>query len=177
MRSKKSVLKKIRQISLTELALLEMSNDPKIKTKMRGSDAVTITSKEVYIWAALMAHVAEQAPQTDVIELVGAALESSSKRIRDYYRKFPYQADSIGLPVQHSDFGLVSLESAIQKFGLKTSVQDVVESARKSYQTLMEKELIEDPLHILVDGVDDAGGCCQRDSLGKRKKGKSSRRR
>ena len=83
---------------------------------MRGSDAVTITSKEVYIWAALMAHLAGQAPQTDVIELVGAALEPSSKRIRDYYRKFPYQADSIGLPVQHSDFGLVSLESAIQKF-------------------------------------------------------------
>lgn len=153
MRAKKSVLKNLRQITLAELAILEMTNDPKVKTSRRGGEAITITSKEAYIWAALMAHVAELAPQTDAIEFVSAALKPSARRIKHYYGKFPYNADSIGLPSEHSDFGLVSLESAIKKFGLKTSLREVVESARKSYSTLMKKRLIEDPLEILIGGT------------------------
>jgi hypothetical protein len=153
MRAKKSVLKKLRQITVVELAILEMSNDPKVKSTTRKTKTATVTSKEAYIWAALMAHVAEKAPLIGANEVIRAALGPSTLRIKDYYRNFPFQADEIGLPTQNSELTPVSLESAIKTLGLKISAQEVLESARNSYQSPMKKGLIEDPVEILVGGA------------------------
>ena len=54
MRAKKSVLRKLRQISPAEFAVLEMTNDPKAKSKVSHTESETVTSKEAYVWAALM---------------------------------------------------------------------------------------------------------------------------
>ena len=153
MRAKKSVLKRLRQISVAELAVLEMSNDPKVKTKTRGTRTVTVTSKEAYIWAALMAHVAEKAPHIGASEVMRAALGPSPRRIKDYYRKFSLQADEIGLPTQNPESTPNSLASAIKTLGLKITAHEVVASAKNSYESLMRKGLIEDPVEILVGGI------------------------
>jgi hypothetical protein len=70
MRAKKSVLKKLRQISPAEFAVLEMTNNPQVKSKFGRTETVTVTSKEAYVWAALMAHVAENEPA------IGAPMKS-----------------------------------------------------------------------------------------------------
>ena len=90
MRAKKSVLRKLRQISPAEFAVLEMTNDPKAKSKVSHTESETVTSKEAYVWAALMAHVAQNEPGIGADEIVRAALGRSRRQIKDYYRNFPY---------------------------------------------------------------------------------------
>lgn len=90
MRAKKSVLRKLRQISPAEFAVLEMTNDPKAKSKVSRTESETVTSKEAYVWAALMAHVAQNEPGIGADEIVRAALGRSRRQIKDYYRNFPY---------------------------------------------------------------------------------------
>jgi hypothetical protein len=149
MRAKKSVLKKLRQISLAELAVLEMTNDPKVKSKARGK-TVTVTSKEAYVWAALMAHVAEKAPQIGADEVVRAALAAPPHAIKNYYRAFPLGAIEMVAPTANWGMTPDVLGLTIKKLGLQTTTKDVVHSASSSYYSLTKKGLIEDPVEILV---------------------------
>lgn len=82
MRAKKSVLKKLRQISPAEFAVLEMTNNPQVKSKFGRTETVTVTSKEAYVWAALMAHVAENEPAIGANEIIRAALGDRRARSR-----------------------------------------------------------------------------------------------
>jgi hypothetical protein len=152
MKAKKAVLRKLTRMSLAEMAVLELSNDPKNKTDpARGG--VTVTTKEAYVWGALLAHVAENHPEIAAADVIRAAIGKNRKQIKRYYADFP--------PLGHekvnvsSDFPAVpdALGLAISNLKLNTNFDKLAASAEASYKSLLRKGLIEDPLEILAGGI------------------------
>jgi hypothetical protein len=150
MRAKKSVLRKLRQISLAEFAVLEMTNDPKAKSKVNRTEPVTVTSKEAYVWAALMAHVAENEPGIGATEIIRAALGRSPRPIKNHYRNFPYYVYGTETQTVSPQIAPDLLGSVVKTLGLKVTVPQLVQSASNSYRSLTKKGLIEDPVEILL---------------------------
>jgi hypothetical protein len=87
MKAKKSDIRALRRISNTELAVLEMTND---KKEMEQSASLMVTSKEAYVWAAFMAHVAEKHPQITAEQLIAAATSGPDVRssLKFFYTGF-----------------------------------------------------------------------------------------
>jgi hypothetical protein len=158
MRAKKSVLKEFRQITLNELALLEMTNDPKIKAGSGRVPSVMLTTKEAYLWAALMAHIAAHERNIRPKDLVRAATGVQiRKRIKQFYRYFPITAYKEGPvkegPVYNPQTMADPLQAVIRELKLDVSPDNLVRSANDAYEALMRKGLIEDPIEMLVGGV------------------------
>jgi hypothetical protein len=150
MKAKKAVLRKLARMTLADMAVLELSNDPKGKVDS-ASGAVTVTTKEAYVWGALLAHVAEYHPDIDVTDIVRAAI-GKNPEIKAFYEEFPrtgYEKESNKSPMLPPDaFG-----QAVSKLKLSTTADKLVASAESSYKSLLRKGLIEDPLEILAGGV------------------------
>ncbi len=152
MRAKKSVLKKFRQIDLTELAILEMTNDPKIKTDSDRTPSIMATTKEAYIWAALIAHLAKHKPEVRPEDLIQAATGLPvRKRIKQFYRYFPIVAYEAA-PILNVETMPDPLQAVIHEFQLNTTPMDLIRSASQAYESLTQKGLIEDPIEILAGG-------------------------
>jgi hypothetical protein len=153
MRTKKSVLKEFRQISLNELALLEMTNDPKTKVGPTRVPSVMLTTKEAYIWATLIAHIAEREPAIRPKDLVRAATGVQiRKRIKQFYRYFPIAGYEGGL-IPNVEIVPDPLQAVISQLHLNVNQNNLVHSAGQAYETLIRKGLIEDPIEMLVGGV------------------------
>jgi len=145
MRAKKSVVRKLRETTLPELAVLEMTNDPKGKSK---SGSVMVTTKEAYVWAVLMAHISEKHPEITAQQLIHVATNNPNIRgsIKFFYSAFP------------ADFGernatsLVpdSIASSIRSLHLDINPAELFKNAARTYGTLVRRRWIEDPVEILI---------------------------
>ena len=152
MKAKKAVLRKLTRMSLAEMAVLELSNDRKNKPDpARG--VVTVTTKEAYVWGALLAHVAENHPDLAVADVVRAATARHRKQIQRYYADFP----PLGYEKVNatSDYPPIpdALGQAISNLRLTTSLEKLKAAAEASYKSLLRKGLIEDPIEILAGGI------------------------
>ena len=149
MRAKKSVLRQLRKLSLPEIAVLELTNDPKVKSK---SSSVMVTAKDVYVWAALMAHVAEKHPEITPEQLLHAATAAPAirKTIKRFYKGLPVTApNSTESYVDPPD----GVSSAIATLRLTIKFDELAQSAKTAYTALARKGWIEDPVEILAAGV------------------------
>lgn len=148
MKAKKSDIRALRRISNTELAVLEMTND---KKEMEESASLMVTSKEAYVWAALMAHVAEKHPEIAAEQLIAAATGGPDLRssFKLFYSGFqvgwtdkevtaPYPPDLIG--------------NAIRSLHLGIKPSELAKNANQTYTRLVKRGWIEDPIEILVHG-------------------------
>jgi hypothetical protein len=143
MRAKKSVLKNLRQVSLTEFA------------ESRRVPSVMVTTKEAYTWAALMAHIADKHPEIRPEDLVGAATSGTTIRrnIKYFYKEFPLVGYERGQPMLNRQVTPDPLEAVIGALHMDITPSDLIDSARNAYASLTKKGLIEDPIEILVGGV------------------------
>ena len=146
MKAKKSDIRALRRISNTELAVLEMTND---KKEMEQSASLMVTSKEAYVWAVLMAHIAEKHPEITAEQLIAAATGGPELRasLKFFYSGFqvgwtdkqvtaPYPPDLIG--------------NAIRSLHLDIKPSELAQNAKQTYTTLVKRGWIEDPIEILV---------------------------
>src|SRR5690349_11259364 len=80
----------LKQPNLTEIALLEMTNNPNSKAKRRKSKPVVLTTKQSYFWAAFLAFVAENHPDISPKQIIQtvATRVLSPEIIRTTYRDF-----------------------------------------------------------------------------------------
>jgi hypothetical protein len=149
MRAKKSVIRKLRRTSLTELAVLEMTNDGKDPTK---SGSGMVTSKEAYVWAALMAHVVENRPEVTPEQLILAATSEPNIRrnLKFFYNQFPM---GFGDHETAAIFPPDVIGTAIRSLHLEVKPLELTQSARVAYSTLVKRGWIEDPVEILVAGA------------------------
>lgn len=148
MRVKKADVRALRRTSLTEIAVLEMTNDGK---DVRKSQSAMVTSKESYVWAALMAHIAEKRPEVTPEQFVAAMIgPQNSQGLKTYYQNFPLFGTE-GQPPYESTPDVVG--NAIQSLGLKADSSGMVQSASTAYGSLVKRGWIEDPVEILVGGA------------------------
>lgn len=148
MRVKKADVRALRRTSLTEIAVLEMTNDGK---DVRKSQSAMVTSKESYVWAALMAHIAEKRPEVTPEQFVAAMIgPQNSQGLKTYYQNFPLSGTE-GQPPYESTPDVVG--STIRSLGLKADSSGMVESASTAYKSLVKRGWIEDPVEILVGGA------------------------
>jgi hypothetical protein len=97
-----------------------------------------------------MAHVAENEPAIGANEIIRAALGGQARQIKNYYRNFPYEVFETGTPTLNQEIAPDLLGSVIKTLGLKITIPQLVQSARKSYQSLTRRGLIEDPVEIWI---------------------------
>ncbi len=152
MRAKKAVMRKLTRMSLADMAVLELSNDPKGKVDS-ANWAVTVTTKEAYVWGTLLAHVAEYHPHIDVADVVRAAVGKNPK-IKEFYQEFPRTEYEKETKASHGSLPYPdALGQAVLNLRLNTTTDQLVAAAESSYKSLLRKGLIEDPLEILAGGV------------------------
>lgn len=149
MRVKKADVRALRRTSLTEIAVLEMTNDGK---DVRKSPWAMVTSKESYVWAALMAHIAENRPEVTPEQFTAAIIGPKiSHSLKIHYENFPI----IGGEGTSSYQTLPDVVgSTIQALGLSNiNNNNMVQNASIAYRALVKRGWIEDPVEILVGGV------------------------
>jgi hypothetical protein len=149
MRAKKSVMRELRRTSIAELAVLEMTNDKKDAAK---SGSIMVTSKEAYVWATLMAHIAEKRPDITPEQLLLAATSDPKIRrdLKFYYNKFPmaWGEDDTAAVVPPDVIG-----AAIRSLRLDVKYRELSEGASIAYSRLVKRGWIEDPVEIFLAGA------------------------
>lgn len=146
MKAKKSDIRALRRISNTELAVLEMTND---KKEMEKSASLMVTSKEAYVWAALMAHVAEKHPEITAEQLIAAATSGPEMRSS---LKFFYSGFQVGWTDTQviAPFPPDLIGNAIRSLHLDTKPDELAQNARQTYITLVKRGWIKDPVELLI---------------------------
>lgn len=117
-------------LSLTEWAVLEMTNDPVMhvsRIARRRRSPQILTTKEAYIWAVLMAEAAES--------------ESVSPQ------------EMSGLITAGRDFEPERLLQALHTRFANLTQQELRDRANSAYHSLLERGLIEDPPVVFIGGI------------------------
>lgn len=148
MRASKSIFRKLREITLREFAVLEMTNDPKAKD---DSGIVILTEKEAYIWAVLLAHIAEKHPEITPEQIIRAATLGPNIRgsIKSFYKEFPSGQGETKTQVIRPD----PVNSAIGSLNLDVSQSNLDRDAKLAYKNLVRRGWIEDPLELAAGGL------------------------
>jgi hypothetical protein len=135
-------------LSLTEMAALELTNDPYVSVRRgRPTRRAILTSKSAYSWAALLAFVAKS-PQVAPEQLevaVGAFLQR-------WLEFEEYEADSQP-PFLARDIG--DLHGVLQELAIADDEElagSFAEEGRLAYQSLIKRKLIEDPATVAIAG-------------------------
>jgi hypothetical protein len=123
-------------LSLTEWAILELTNEPKLHVSRRArrlSQPQLLTTKEAYVWAAMIAYAAE----TDAL---------SAEQVENLIRSGKAVDPNDFLQVLHQ--GSQSAESRAELTPASLS-----ETVSRAYHALVDRGLIEDPPIALVGGI------------------------
>ncbi|HKV77401.1 MAG TPA: hypothetical protein VJP02_04640 [Candidatus Sulfotelmatobacter sp.] len=137
------------QPNLTEIAVLQMTNNPDSKAKPKKSQPVVLTTKQSYLWAAFLAFVAEKYPgiSPEQIALTVATRGLSPEFIRRAYRDFDMEHET------ETVSALKILQATMAALKIESSPRLFAEHAKSAYDSLVRKGLIEDPLEIMVGGI------------------------
>lgn len=130
-------------LSLTELALLEFTNGGVPPTTMGA--ATTYTTKDAYLWAALLAAVAEQnqnAEPEDVVDIYNESFTQVLPLVKDVFMNWdPFRKERADLAIAEAILGNV-----LKTLEVPSSVDHLKKSASGAYVGLVEKGLIDDPV-------------------------------
>lgn len=169
-------------LSLEELAVLEFTNGEyelqncfEGRPDPSGRALLTLTTKEVYIWAVVLADIATKNPNLTVEELAKGIHESVDLmhwQIKD--QVFASIPNPMSGPAPGAMFGMALLQIVLGKFGLLPVPEaentekhvapydervlaqimfhqfGVFKRARDAMESLVEKGLIEDPVEIEI---------------------------
>jgi hypothetical protein len=134
------------------MAALEITNNPNVNSKRKKSRSALLTTKQTYLWAALLAHVAESAPNVTSENVISAATVRGLSRndIKRVYEEFSSTYESEETTKRSAPD---VLGATIRALGLNVTTHQLTNSAKAAYESLLRKGLIEDPLEILVGGI------------------------
>lgn len=131
--------------NLTELAILELTNGEQTPNDL----SMMRTTKDVYLWAALLASVAEERKDIEpeaVLRIYKQCIQQNLDRVKDILANWdPFQkerADSV--------MADIIVRNILKTFGLPISVDDLKKQASAGYVALVEKGLIQDPIFLPV---------------------------
>lgn len=148
MRASKSVVRKLRDITLPELAVLEMTNDPKTKD---DSGRVIVTEKAVYLWAALLVHIAKTHPEITLEQIIRTATQGSNIRgsIKSFYKESPVGRGDTKTQVIRPD----PINAVIASLHIDINQSSLQRDADVAYSSLVRRGWIEDPVEIIAGGL------------------------
>jgi hypothetical protein len=139
-------------LSITELALLEMTSDESYLKSPSVPEHVLITNKDVYLWAALLATVVEHSRHIDAetfMRLCAGSIAEARQLLMDYYATWePSQPQRIETKIADR-----IMSNILTNLQIPASIDDLRRSASGAYTQLLERGLIEDPIEIAVGAV------------------------
>jgi hypothetical protein len=149
------------ELSLTELALLTMTNDP--LEHRNPQDPVLLTTKEAYIWAAAVAVILENHPDLSVdedtiAEAYRLALKESEifnsedAAVITYDLRY-FETQQVRLQRLERLFSVFLSTLGAGQFPPSDLIPEIVHEARRSYKRLVDKGLIDDPVFFPVGGL------------------------
>jgi len=134
------------ELSLAELAVLDMTNDPEIE---RGAPIV-LTTKDSYAWAAAVALSLERFPglaPEDFRARYSYAVQNLHGPLQQLYREaLPWRTRPFQEHLAYDMFG-----SVVGSFGVSQEI--AFATAEQAYGSLSGRELVEDPFDLLVGGA------------------------
>jgi hypothetical protein len=150
-------------LSLDELAILEMTNDPNLDRelfrpvvrpaglrKLPNARSVVFTTKDSYFWAVLISVLLENR-RADYAEQLLETVFSAAIRQR---KQLALAYNSLSFPTGHPGFVSSAswpiFEEASRHLGFP--VEQLVERTDLAYRELVRAQLIEDPLEVFVLG-------------------------
>jgi hypothetical protein len=157
------------ELSLTELAILMMTNDALENSRPDSRVPVVLTSKESYFWAVTLAVALEreererEALERAGVQDPGGGLSSpiDEDRLVELYRKFLTRTDIF----EDEGSGYSAVRRLYQPYRLLETLHEFTNEVARAdpdqiadrwsvaYQTLIDKGLIEDPIFVPVGGV------------------------
>jgi hypothetical protein len=139
-------------LSITELAILEMTSDESFLKSPGLPDHVLVTNKDAYLWAALLATVVEHAQQIDpetFMRVLAGSVAEAKRPIMDYYSTWePSQQ-------QRTDARIADgiINNVLTNLQITSSAESLRKYASSAYTQLLERGLIEDPIEIAVGAL------------------------
>ena len=138
------------ELTLVELGVLILTNDGEVSSNGNRHEVITLTTKESYIWAAVVAKIIEDRNEIEVDEVVTAlsrVIQDLRGRLRSYYD--PQDVSALRRGDSYSVAEWI-IEDLSRRLNVQLNPAQLLNKAFETYQQLMEKELIEDPV---VTGV------------------------
>jgi hypothetical protein len=139
------------ELSPLEFMLLELTNDTEELHKSEGlKGRLVITSKAVYVWGAVLESLLRHNTDLDEATLLDSLISvcrRNEEDIRLYYEK----VNDFKPPFAEIVFSSLFNDLA-ELFNLPPTAEETAKRVQYVYQSLITKQLVEDPVDILVGG-------------------------
>lgn len=143
-------------LTATELALLEFTNGSATSTADRRR--LLLTSKEAYLWAALVA-VCAKSPN-----VTGEKFEIATRGMLEEFNsvRSPGEFD----PAHSEALYVLLISSFARRVGLDAELTEIYNSVRQSYAGLLKRGLVEDPFFLVPNLLHAVGSTPHLASMG-----------
>ena len=136
-------------LTATEIAILELTNSlDDLNPQEVEPKPLILTTKEMYLWGAAIVTLIEADPSLTE-DLFNATLRGVFQRNQEEIKRYYDKANPLRPPFQDQLFQTLVQELSKQ-LHIPLDYQKVADSAQAAYQSLARKQLIEDPIELLL---------------------------